>query len=161
LPISRGRQLGEGTRLRCSTVSQTNIPDGLGADPVNASRQGPRRLSASFQRLASSTLRYIANWRTFAPPKQRRPLPPGVREVTDAANHRSHIPWKKQLQPQPTNILKHDDIRQMNDHLRDGAVHGGSRRKTEWRCSLSSSVFGGENQNRRRIRCRLPSPRFY
>jgi hypothetical protein len=65
----------------------------------------------------------------IVPPNQRRPLPPGTREVTDAVNHHSHIPWK-QRQPQPTNILKHDDIKQMKDFLNDGAIDGGPKRKT-------------------------------
>ena len=52
--------------LRCVQfdMAQSNIREGFGEGPVNASRQGPRRLSASSQTLASSTSRYIANWRT-------------------------------------------------------------------------------------------------
>jgi hypothetical protein len=65
----------------------------------------------------------------IVPPKQRRPLPPGVREVADATNHRGHIPWT-QRQPQPTDILKHDDMKQMKDFINDGAIDGGPKRKT-------------------------------
>jgi hypothetical protein len=49
-------------------------------------------------------------------------LPFGMREVTAAEIHQGWHPWSPRHQPEPTNYLRHPDLQQMNDHLRDGAV---------------------------------------